>query len=112
MLGPQEMHITNVAVHIDFRRRGIGRMLLQDTLDFSAQHKCEWIYLDVRPSNVAARTLYERFGFVEIFRRKKYYNNPPEDGLVLARPVDMSRPGQDSPKAPEIRTGKHDHGMV
>lgn len=112
MLGPQEMHITNVAVQSDFRRRGIARRLLQDTIDFAAQQNCVWIYLDVRPSNVAARTLYERFGFVEIFRRKKYYNRPPEDGLVMARPVDMSHPGQESPKAPETKTGKHDHGMV
>jgi ribosomal-protein-alanine N-acetyltransferase len=112
MLGPQELHITNIAVHSEFRRNGIARRLLQDTVEFAAQHNCLWIYLDVRPSNVAARTLYERFGFVEIFRRKKYYNTPPEDGLVMARPVDMSRPGQERPPASETKIGKHDHGMV
>jgi ribosomal-protein-alanine N-acetyltransferase len=87
MLGPEELHITNLAVDPAYRRRGISRALLADTIEFAAAKACAWIYLDVRPSNTAARALYEGFGFVEIYRRRKYYIRPQEDGLVLARPA-------------------------
>ena len=88
MLGPDELHITNIAVDPAGRRRGIAADLVADTIAFAASKGCRWIYLDVRPSNEPARALYERFGFVEIFRRRKYYIRPQEDGLVMARPVE------------------------
>jgi len=90
MLGPQELHITNIAVDEPFRRRGIAAQLLAAAIASGAVHGCAWVYLDVRPSNRAARMLYEQFGFVELFRRKRYYIRPPEDCLVMARQVDPS----------------------
>ena len=90
MHGPEEMHITNIAVDARFRRRGIAAQMLAETVAQAAAMGCEWIYLDVRPSNTAARALYEQFGFVELFRRKRYYIRPPEDCLVMARRIDAS----------------------
>jgi ribosomal-protein-alanine N-acetyltransferase len=87
MQGPEELHITNIAVANRWRRRGVARALMSACLDIAVNLHCRWIYLDVRPSNQPARALYRRFGFVEIFRRRKYYIKPAEDGLVLARSV-------------------------
>lgn len=84
MVGPQEMHVTNIAVRLEFRRQGIGGRLLAYVIELARASDCEWVYLDVRPSNSAALGLYEKYGFKEIFRRRKYYTKPPEDGLVLA----------------------------
>ena len=93
-----ETHITNIAVDAAWQKRGIGTLLVKTCIVHAARGSCRWIYLDVRPSNRAARALYERLGFVEIFRRQSYYIRPREDSLVLARPI---RPGD----APGMRTG-------
>lgn len=88
MHGPEEMHITNIAVDQRYRRQGIAAQMLAETIAGAARMSCQWIYLDVRPSNRAARALYEQFGFVELFRRKRYYIKPPEDCLVMARRIE------------------------
>jgi len=85
-----ETHITNIAVDAAWQKRGIGTLLVKTCIVRAARGSCQWVYLDVRPSNRAARALYERLGFVEIFRRQSYYIRPREDSLVLARPI---RPG-------------------
>jgi len=47
------------------------------------QNDCAFITLEVRPSNSGAIALYQKFGFVEAGRRKRFYRNPDEDGLIL-----------------------------
>jgi ribosomal-protein-alanine N-acetyltransferase len=78
-----ELHITNVAVHPDCRRRGIGRSLLNGVLDDARARKLKLVVLEVRPSNHEARTLYESFGFREVGRRRGYYYDTGEDALVM-----------------------------
>jgi ribosomal-protein-alanine N-acetyltransferase len=78
-----EVHITNIAVHPDIRRRGIGRTLLQSVIDEARQHGARVVALEVRPSNREARPLYEAFGFQVIGRRKGYYYDTGEDALVM-----------------------------
>ena len=112
MLGPEELHITNMAVAPVHRRKGIGAMLLADTLEFAAGKGCRWAYLDVRPSNEAAQRLYEQFGFVEIFRRRKYYIRPQEDGLVMARPVEPLPRESCKPAIKDDVPGKTSDGLV
>lgn len=112
MLGPEELHITNLAVEPSCRRRGISRAMLADTIEFAAARACAMIYLDVRPSNVAARSLYDGFGFVEIYRRRKYYIRPQEDGLVLARPVEPRSPRSGRPLSKDDVPGKTSDGLV
>jgi ribosomal-protein-alanine N-acetyltransferase len=86
--GPEELHITNLAVDPSHRRLGIGIQLVRTALAEAARRRATQIFLDVRPSNQAARKLYGSLGFVELYRRRGYYIRPVEDGLVLARRVE------------------------
>jgi [ribosomal protein S18]-alanine N-acetyltransferase len=78
-----ELHITNIAVHPDVRRRGIGRALLTSVIDEARQQGPRIVALEVRPSNREARQLYEGFGFRVVGRRKGYYYDTGEDALVM-----------------------------
>jgi ribosomal-protein-alanine N-acetyltransferase len=78
-----EIHITNVAVHPSFRRRGVARALLGSVLGDARRTGVELVFLEVRPTNVEALSLYEGFGFRVIGRRKGYYFDTGEDALVM-----------------------------
>jgi len=85
-LGP-ELKINNIAIHDDHRRRGLGGRLLRALLAKARALGCETAQLEVRPSNRAALALYARHGFVEVGRRKNYYQMEGEDALLLERPI-------------------------
>jgi ribosomal-protein-alanine N-acetyltransferase len=78
-----EMHILNLAVHPEYRRRGIARRLLAEGLAQARTLGAELAWLEVRPSNQAARALYKSFGFIEVGRRPRYYDDTKEDALLL-----------------------------
>jgi ribosomal-protein-alanine N-acetyltransferase len=78
-----ELHIANLAVSPKFRRRGLGRRLLQHVLVRAAQHNMKSATLEVRFGNLAAQNLYVSFGFEEVGRRKRYYSNNREDALLM-----------------------------
>lgn len=78
-----ELHITNIAVHPDRRHRGLGRTLLGRILDEARQGGVRQVVLEVRPSNVEARRLYQSFGFRVVGRRRGYYYDTGEDALVM-----------------------------
>jgi ribosomal-protein-alanine N-acetyltransferase len=80
-----EMHINNLAIRPDLRGGGLGRILLQASLDAAAALGASSATLEVRRSNVAARRLYARAGFDEAGVRRNYYTQPVEDALVLVR---------------------------
>lgn len=80
-----ESHLANIAVDEPFRRKSVAKHLLEHILKVVQEKKCEVILLEVRVSNREARAFYERFGFKELYRRKKYYREPVEDALVMAR---------------------------
>lgn len=73
-----EVEILNVAVHPEWRRRGLAKRLLKRLTRHSAIY-----FLEVRESNYAALALYRRLGFAEIARRKKYYRRPTETAIVM-----------------------------
>jgi [ribosomal protein S18]-alanine N-acetyltransferase len=81
--GDNEWEIENVAVSGPARRRGLGSRLLGEFLRLVRERGGREIFLEVRESNRAARTLYEKWAFVEAGRRKAYYQNPQEDALIL-----------------------------
>ena len=83
-----EIHITNLAVRPDFRRRGIARALLSHVMDGARQSNVELVFLEVRPTNLEALALYESFGFRVIGRRKGYYFDTGEDALVMEARLD------------------------
>lgn len=80
-----QIHINNLAIHPDFRRRGLGARLLGAVLDEAAAMGAPQATLEVRRSNEAALQLYGRAGFVAVGVRSAYYTNPIEDALILSR---------------------------
>ncbi|MBR5559573.1 MAG: ribosomal protein S18-alanine N-acetyltransferase [Oscillospiraceae bacterium] len=78
-----ECYIDNVAVFPDARRKGAASALLNDLVDWARQNSCAFVTLEVRPSNSGAIALYQKFGFEEVGRRKRFYRDPDEDGLIL-----------------------------
>ncbi|MGI6204573.1 MAG: ribosomal protein S18-alanine N-acetyltransferase [Anaerovoracaceae bacterium] len=80
-----EGHITNVAVHPDFRGSGVATCLLDCLIDFCEKEGITAFTLEVRPSNEKAIRLYEKFAFVTIGRRRKYYDDNGEDALIMWR---------------------------
>lgn len=80
-----EMEILDIAVLRPWRRRGVGRALLDAALQRGTSRGARRAYLEVRESNTAAQGLYERFGFQIHSRRAAYYRDPVEDAIVLRR---------------------------
>ncbi len=80
-----EGYITNVAVHPDFRRRGIARKLLDVFESFAAANKLSFLTLEVRESNYGAIALYGSRGYRGVGRRKNYYEHPKEDAVIMTR---------------------------
>ncbi len=79
-----EVHINNVAVRPSFRRRGIGRALLESVLAEAARKGARTAILEVRAGNTSAQALYSRQGFTVVGRRQAYYAEPTEDALVMS----------------------------
>ena len=79
----EEAQITNVAVHPDFRRQGIGTKLFKRLIEEVKTKGVTAITLEVRPSNNAALHLYEKFGLKSVGRRKHYYIDNDEDALIM-----------------------------
>lgn len=77
----------NIAVAPEWRRRGVGTLLLEEVLDCARERAAREIFLEVRASNVGAQRLYEAHGFRQTSRRRRYYTHPVEDALVLRRKV-------------------------
>ena len=80
-----ESDVMNVAVHPDFRRRGIAEALVKSLTEELKKIESRCLALEVRVSNVPAIALYEKLGFEEIGRRKNYYRNPREDALIMRK---------------------------
>lgn len=80
-----EGHITNIAVHPDVRRAGIGQKLLDRLIEFAQQNRLVFLTLEVRASNWPAISLYEKNGFSLCGRRKGYYSDNNEDALIMTR---------------------------
>ena len=78
-----EVHIGTIAVHPDYRRKGIGQKLLAHTLLACRERGAASAYLEVRRSNLAAQAMYERFGFVVTGERRRYYQDNGEDALLM-----------------------------
>jgi ribosomal-protein-alanine N-acetyltransferase len=82
-----QMEIADIAVSPDFREKGIGSMILRWVLEEARRRGCSNVILSVRESNRAALSLYRKFGFVELDRRKRYYRLPDEDAIIMTRTV-------------------------
>jgi ribosomal-protein-alanine N-acetyltransferase len=81
----EEVQIMNVAVLPALRHRGYAGALLEDALRLSSVAGATFAVLEVRPSNLAAIRLYERYGFARMGVRPRYYSDNQEDALVMGR---------------------------
>jgi len=85
MVALDEAHLLNIAVASGWQNRGIGRAFLDFMLGAAHEVKCQIVYLEVRPTNHAARHLYRKAGFQQIAIRPSYYpaRGGREDALFL-----------------------------
>ncbi|HEY7712914.1 MAG TPA: ribosomal protein S18-alanine N-acetyltransferase [Candidatus Binatia bacterium] len=80
---PGGIDIHNLAVHVDFRRRGIARRLLQSVVEEARRQSISRVMLEVRKSNLIAQKLYQQVGFTTTGIRKGYYSDNGEDALAM-----------------------------
>ncbi|MCB1744924.1 MAG: ribosomal protein S18-alanine N-acetyltransferase [Gammaproteobacteria bacterium] len=82
-----EAHILNLCIDPSLHNRGLGRRLLEQLLQLAARHRANTTFLEVRPSNPAARRLYANAGFNEVGTRRGYYPaaHGREDAIIMAR---------------------------
>ena len=81
-----EMELLTVAVDEAFRRKGIAKALVMEMLLAAKNGGVQSIFLEVRPSNAAARALYKGLGFLETGIRRGYYQDNGEDAIVMVYP--------------------------
>lgn len=79
----EEAHITTLSVHPDFRKKGVAQSLIFRLVDDCYKNKIKYITLEVRESNIAAISLYEKNGFKSIGTRKNYYQDNNENALIM-----------------------------
>ncbi|AVX21400.1 MAG: ribosomal protein S18-alanine N-acetyltransferase [Bacillota bacterium] len=78
-----EGHITNIAIHPDWRGRGLGKKLMEALLIEAERRGLVAVTLEVRPSNTAGQRLYRSLGFTVAGRRRGYYQDNGEDALLM-----------------------------
>jgi ribosomal-protein-alanine N-acetyltransferase len=110
-----EAHVTTFAVDPAWRRRSIGERLLVGLLDAAMARSAREATLEVRLSNVAARRLYEKYGFRPVGIRPRYYSDNGEDALIMTtEPLDgrdmrerlaRLRAALDASGVPEVESG-------
>ena len=84
-----EADIMNVAVSPDYRRQGIAAELINRLVDALAERGNHSLALEVRESNQAAISLYQKLGFAQVGFRPGYYRNPKEGALILRKEWDL-----------------------
>lgn len=85
MYALDEAHLLNLAVAGDWQGRGVGTRFLRYLIEDARRHRIDVLYLEVRPSNLPGRRMYERFGFRQLGLRRDYYPavTGREDALFL-----------------------------
>jgi ribosomal-protein-alanine N-acetyltransferase len=78
-----EAHVSTIATHPDWRRRGLGEVLLNAMIGRSIQLRSDYCVLEVRQTNLNAQALYQKYGFEAVGRRKGYYRDNNEDALLM-----------------------------
>ena len=78
-----EGHVTNIAVHTQYRGKEIGGLILDKLIRLCKQKNMTSMTLEVRESNEAAKNLYKKFNFKEIGIRPKYYSDNKEDAMIM-----------------------------
>ncbi|MBR1622915.1 MAG: ribosomal protein S18-alanine N-acetyltransferase [Pseudobutyrivibrio sp.] len=82
-----EAELPDIVVAKEHQGKGIGKELLENTIQEARDKGVDTIFLEVRVSNKAARGLYASFGFEEIGTRKYFYSNPVEDAICMSASI-------------------------
>ena len=80
-----ETDMMNIAVHPDYRNRGVATELIMELTQQLKKRGSRGLMLEVRESNSAAISLYEKHGFLQVGCRRNYYRNPRENALILRK---------------------------
>lgn len=80
-----EGELFNIAVKEERRGEKVGKKLLAAVINFASKQRLERIFLEVRQSNLPARSLYEKAGFKELGVRKNYYEHPRENAVMMVK---------------------------
>ena len=78
-----EAHVATIAVHPDFRRQGIGEQILLQALRSARVEGARRAFLEVRAGNVAAQSMYKKYGFEVAGVRPRYYKDNNEDAILM-----------------------------
>ncbi len=78
-----EAHVTTIAMHPNFRRRGLGEYMLASLIGIAYEIGAKWVTLEVRVTNQNAQNLYRKYGFREAGLRHRYYSDNQEDALIM-----------------------------
>ncbi len=78
-----EGHITTIAVHPDYRRLGLGELIMVALIERCIAEGFKDMVLEVRENNFAAQRLYLKYGFVDMGRRRGYYMDTGEDAIIM-----------------------------
>ena len=85
-----ELHIATIAVMPEYRGRKIGQKLLAALLVDAVKAGAQHAFLEVRETNIAARSMYQKFGFQEVGKRPHYYSDTQEDAVLMnLEPIDL-----------------------
>ncbi len=80
-----EGYIFNVAVCESSRQRGVATALINELVTYAKKNNFSFITLEVRESNMPARSLYSKFGFIKAGERKDYYSAPRENAILMTK---------------------------
>lgn len=86
MKGVDEVHLLNITVDPGYQGQGWGRVMLDGLALWSRSQGAQWLWLEVRTSNLRAQQVYERYGFRRVGERKNYYPavHGREDAIVMS----------------------------
>jgi len=79
----EDSHITTIAVHPEYRRRGLGEQMLIHLIDEAMARGASWITLEVRESDDVPQRLYRKYGFTNVSVRRAYYSDNNENAIVM-----------------------------
>ena len=78
-----EAHITTIAIHPEYRSRGLGELELNSLIGIAYEIHAQRVTLEVRVSNTVAQNLYRKYGFVVVGTRRRYYSDNNEDAYIM-----------------------------
>jgi ribosomal-protein-alanine N-acetyltransferase len=81
-----DAHVVAVAVREAYRGRGLGELLLAEAIEVAMHERMESVTLEVRKSNLLAQALYEKYRFLKVGVRKRYYSDNHEDAIIMTTP--------------------------